>query len=646
METQGILEKLEGVTGPSTSGGRTWEARCPAHDDKDPSLSVTDAGDRTLLHCHAGCSFEAIAAAMNLEPKDFFRDNGTPKSTRSRIVATYDYEDADGELLYQVVRFEPKDFRQRRPDPDGDGWDWSVKGVKRVPYHLPEVAEADQVFICEGEKSADAVRSLGVVATCNSGGASKWTASLTDYFIGKDVIILPDEDDAGQHHASLVADTLASEANSVKIVHLPRVTTKSDPDDWIEAGGTLEDLEELVASTEEQSKSPVFWDSKSMGRPRSDDFIAALNALGYRFRMDTTEDLVEVNGEPISDVMVSRLKTDLRDYNYRQVNIAQDAWVTSAADNAYHPIQDFLASISYDGEDHIGKLAGHFASEYFEPFFRRWMIGAVARAYEPTQNRMLVLVGPQDSGKSFFVRWLATALGQRAERFFVESSIDPDSKDDLLRLIRKWIWEVAELGSTTRRSDREALKQFISKVWVTARKPYDRYDLNKPALANFIGTVNDEGSGFLDDPTGYRRYMVAVVDAIDWDYSRRVEPAQLWAQAKHLYDQGERWRLTDAERKLAKAANESFEVEEPLEYCLQAVLERTGDPEHRIHTEHVKEILHSGTDWKLSSPKAETMAIASALKAWKGVEKKKMTIHGVRAWGYTGVRVRGAGGKN
>jgi hypothetical protein len=108
-----------------------------------------------------------------------------PRPSSRKISATYDYVDEADELLFQVVRFDPKDFRQRRPDGAGD-WDWSVKGVRQVPYRLPEVQEAiandRTIVIVEGEKDADALWKLNIPATTNAGGAGKWSPALNEFF--------------------------------------------------------------------------------------------------------------------------------------------------------------------------------------------------------------------------------------------------------------------------------------------------------------------------------------------------------------------------------------------------------------------------------------------------------------------------------
>src|SRR5215468_9910315 len=139
---------------------------------------------------------------------------GDPKRKKpklGRIVAVYDYVDENNVPLFQVVRFEPKDFRQRRPDGNG-GWIWNLDGVRRVPYHLPELLKAAIVFFCEGEKDANNVRKLGLTATTIPGGASKgkskWRSEFSQYFVGKTVYISPHNDEAGRAHAMTVAGNL------------------------------------------------------------------------------------------------------------------------------------------------------------------------------------------------------------------------------------------------------------------------------------------------------------------------------------------------------------------------------------------------------------------------------------------------------
>jgi hypothetical protein len=166
------------------------------------------------------------------------------------IAATYDYTDEAGCLRYQVVRFDPKDFRQRRPDGSG-GWAWDIKGVERLLYRLPELLAADTsqtVFIPEGEKDVDALRELGLVATCNPGGAGKWQSRFAGPLRDRHIVILPDNDETGQGHARQVAESLAEVAASVKVLLMPDLPVAGDVSDWLDAGGTAEELARLAAA--------------------------------------------------------------------------------------------------------------------------------------------------------------------------------------------------------------------------------------------------------------------------------------------------------------------------------------------------------------------------------------------------------------
>ena len=181
-----------------------------------------------------------------------FIDPAPVTPTPRRIVATYPYQDEAGALLFEVLRFEPKDFRQRRPDGRG-GWSWSVKGVRHVPFRLPELVAAvgagRTVFIPEGEKDVIALERLGLAATCNAGGAGKFPRELVEHFAGANVVLLPDADQAGRDHGELVARTLAPVAARVRVLALPGLANKGDVSDWLAAGGTREKLLEVVETT-------------------------------------------------------------------------------------------------------------------------------------------------------------------------------------------------------------------------------------------------------------------------------------------------------------------------------------------------------------------------------------------------------------
>jgi hypothetical protein len=229
--------------------GDGYKALCPAHHDNNPSLSINEGDDgRVLIHCHAGCDPQDVLAAVGLTFADLM-----PSTRRlGSIVATYDYRDEQGQLLYQSVRYVPKNFKQRRPN-GADGWVWSLKGVRRVLYRLPQLRAnpTGPVIVVEGEKDADRLASLGALATTNPGGAGpgKWLNEYTEFLRGRHVILLPDNDVVGWDHMQNVARSLHGVAASVRVVGLPGLSSRGDVSDWLDAGGTPAQLLALAEQT-------------------------------------------------------------------------------------------------------------------------------------------------------------------------------------------------------------------------------------------------------------------------------------------------------------------------------------------------------------------------------------------------------------
>jgi putative DNA primase/helicase len=172
------------------------------------------------------------------------------------IDVAYDYHNADGSLAYQVIRTisgRPR-FLQRRPDGEG-AWIWNVKGVERVPYHLPELLAApagSNIYIPEGEKDVDRLCRLGQLATCNPGGAGrgKWRDEYCEPLRGHHARILADNDAPGEAHVLDVAGKLYGIAASVRIIRLPDLPEKGDVSDWLNDGHTVEELDRLAEEAE------------------------------------------------------------------------------------------------------------------------------------------------------------------------------------------------------------------------------------------------------------------------------------------------------------------------------------------------------------------------------------------------------------
>jgi hypothetical protein len=236
----------------------------------------------------AGCQTEDVLAAIGLKFTDVsLSDSGrrrpssrtarsrpnpskppakppSDKKPASKIVATYRYTDEHAQLLYEVVRLDPKSFRQRRPDPANPGeWLWNMEGVRRVPYRLHELVAADKkrpIWIPEGEKDVDNLSDINFLATTNPGGAGKWDkldpAAVRACVEGHPVVLLQDNDTPGLEHVQDVARQLHGIAKSIRILELPNLPPKGDVSDWLAAGGTREQLIELAKATPEWKPGP------------------------------------------------------------------------------------------------------------------------------------------------------------------------------------------------------------------------------------------------------------------------------------------------------------------------------------------------------------------------------------------------------
>ncbi len=220
MNLQEILSRLQNVK----RNGSQYTARCPAHPDKENSLGISETSDKILLNCFAGCETNNIVSALDIGLKDLFNEAKPTKAANDfqskKIVAVYDYADEHGEILYQNVRFETKDFRQRKPNGRGDGFDYSLNGARRVPYRLPELIEAvgegADIFLCEGEKDADNVRTLGLAAT----NFKNWKPEFNGFIKEVNVVLLIDHDKSGVKQSNDACKIISASAASVKVVDL------------------------------------------------------------------------------------------------------------------------------------------------------------------------------------------------------------------------------------------------------------------------------------------------------------------------------------------------------------------------------------------------------------------------------------------
>ena len=305
MNINEFLQRLDHVSGPNASG--EYMARCPCHDDKTASLSVTvkpsgkDGKDRSYFHCQAkSCTNQQIMAALGVTARDLIVNPDSPAQPRAQRDPdapagvkvhqakaaqpaekdekpaidyahpdrVYSYTDAQGNELFQVCRYQytgkdgkqEKTFRQRRYDPGNEkanraGYVASVPNELRdsTLYRLPQLLAAIQenrpVYVVEGEKDVETLARLGHTATCNPGGAGKWRDGYTKLLRGADVIILPDNDTAdneytGQEHALAVALALLNTARRVRLVDIKEACPDLPPK------GDISDMVQIMGDVE------------------------------------------------------------------------------------------------------------------------------------------------------------------------------------------------------------------------------------------------------------------------------------------------------------------------------------------------------------------------------------------------------------
>lgn len=267
---------------PLVNKGHEWRGPCVLHGGNGPNLAIDP--ETGSWFCHSQCqrggdtfsfvqelrgwsfadALEDVANFAHFEsrsdPKTCNRQTQSNDSTKQAssfktVVAEYTYTDENNKALFQVVRYDPKNFRQRRSDGRG-GWINNMDGVRRVPFQLPEILAARQagkaIYIVEGEKDVLALHDLGLLATCNSGGAGKWQDDFKRFFDNAVVYIIPDNDKPGRDHAYMVASSLTVIAKSVQVLQLPGLLDKGDVSDWLSSNiQAIAEMDRIIMHTPE-----------------------------------------------------------------------------------------------------------------------------------------------------------------------------------------------------------------------------------------------------------------------------------------------------------------------------------------------------------------------------------------------------------
>lgn len=581
MKLIDVVEKLRQLNCRPVKSGDGYKSFCPIHEANgyghSPSLTIA-AGRKVdvVVKCQAGCNQSELIKMLEIAPEP--RQTGKP-----RLVATYSYRDPAGREIRQKLRYVPKDFRIRHQDAAGK-WVYRSGNGPAVLYRLPElktaIAQGAVVFVVEGEKDADRLATLGLVATCNIEGAAKseqrakWRAEYTIQLAGAaGVVLIPDNDEPGRAHMRHVANQLRGNVKSIKWLELPDLPDRGDVSDFLDAGHTVEELQSLAetaaAPPPDRASEPPEKSAPDVKRSFG-GAVALLSGgkwkgvIGYNsFRQSIEKrNKTPYDGKPgpwsDPDTAETMLWFEKEHDLEFEAGTVDRAVMTVAHRNAFNPAQERLQELArlWDGTSRLKTWLPIYLNakendsnrEYLAEIGPAFLKGVVARVLFPGCKRddVIVIRGDQGWRKST----AAAAISDCIHREAFTDSVDLNNLAEAKIQIRGII--VAELSELAgmQRGEVETIKAFVATRSDHFREKFGKYAGDFPRTVSFIGTTNDPN--FLKDPTGNRRWWpVTLVGPIDIDRLRAILP-QLIGEAAYRVQSGEIWYVV-AEKALDQA---------------------------------------------------------------------------------------------
>lgn len=306
MHLNEIISRFNGV---KSIGENSYQVQCPAHKDDKASLTISEEDGKILLYCHAGCDTKNILNAIGLQEKDLF--NNPPKDSKPKIVKEYYYTDEDNKPLYKVIRYEPKSFVQAKYD--NGKWVYKMTGVRYVLYNLHNVSKSDEIYFVEGEKDADNLNSIGLVATTTVSGASSFSKRAKEYcelLKGKTVFIIPDNDNPGYKYAEDISKALEGIAKSTKILKLvdevPDLKEKGDISDVLQKYGKEKTLE-ILKKLKENEKNTQKIVENEINLDKNNIFSPELFEKLYKKELNDIDDFFRIYSEIKEFCRVNRI---------------------------------------------------------------------------------------------------------------------------------------------------------------------------------------------------------------------------------------------------------------------------------------------------------------------------------------------------
>lgn len=571
------------------------QAVCPAHPDKQASLTISRGRTGTLLYCHAGCSLESVLDSVGLKKSDLFYSDKPQGSNWKRYIesrehrkieAVYNYVDCNGAYMYTKIRLQGKKLLYGILK--NDRFQYGLQGQNRrelkALYFNPQavekaIKEGKTIFIPEGEKDTDLLRKRGYVAL-SYGGTNDWQSEFAAVLKGADAIVLADNDVPGINVAKRIEADLKGIAKSTKVIVPTPDVPKGDISDYFASGRTNTDFEALIQRTVTENRIQTAQkitglpvpevknllnykvdydkdgnvkskkvlqtvrnfeiaienDSRFSGKIKFDEFSQQTFLVG-----NVPWELSGRNYRAWSSFDDSNLFSILQsDYDLNNRNDFFDALKNIAIRNKFHPVRNILDSFKWDGKNHIRKLLPDYLgvedTEYTYQVMRLWMLGAITRIYQPGAkfDYTVIFKGRQGLGKSTFLQLLALDSD-----WFNDSLDSLDSDKSAQSLMGSWIIELAELKSLARTAGGvDSVKRFLTATQDKYRVPYERRADIFLRQCVFAGTTNRDD--FLSDETGNRRFLVIEAGVNEPTKSLFVPEAMedikaAWAEAVHIY---------------------------------------------------------------------------------------------------------------
>lgn len=588
--------------------------------------------------------------------------------------ASYTYTDQDGDPLFYIARREnpdgTKDFHPWCYSEEG-AWVSVLQDAFRVPFNLHEFKENKKILIVEGEKAALAAKEAlpAYTVTTWTGGSNAVLKTSWEILKDRDVLLWPDFDQPGIDCMNELASHILPIVNSLKIIVHGDPGLSSGWDafdafkvqrwssrDFIEwARPRVKAIEkpkvvELPTPEEVPTIQALTLNfphtQKKTGKPLStiENFIYLMQQYGITIRYNVITKEEEIIIPKQSFLIDNRANASL-------------AWVISimakhgmatgsvmdfvsymTGINPYNPVAEWIKSKPWDQTSRLKDLYDTVTESPAENeqesqqrktlkelFIRRWMVSAVAAAFNPdgvSAHGVLVFQGPQNIGKT---SWFKSLVPKDLNFTNDGVLLRPDDKDSVKQAVSFWLVELGELDATFRRSDIAQLKAFLTKDKDVLRRAYARKESEYARRTVFFSSVNPKQ--FLQDPTGNRRFWT--VECREINYKHSIDCQQLWAEVyENLYLKGEPWVLSDVEIDSLNQFNEEFTAQDSIQEKILEELDwdkvqQTGEWMTATHA-----LLRVG----IKKPLPKEVATASAIIFKKNGGRKKKSEGLMKLW--------------